>query len=67
MSDKQVYVMQDGADFYVYDGNPTKDEAESLETHTAPIKVHDYDMEAAKAARSWFMSSVKLDGTINWL
>lgn len=45
------HVMQDGADFYVFD---SPDAENLLMVRTAPFKVLDFDMEAASRARKWF-------------
>jgi ribosomal protein L24E len=47
----KVYVYQDGADFYVCSD---KDCQDTIRIVTAPMKVSDFDLEAATKAREWF-------------
>jgi hypothetical protein len=48
---EQIYVRQDGADFYIFSDPEGK---VLIRTGSAPFKVPDFDMDAAKRARSWF-------------
>lgn len=59
---KNIWVMQDGADFYVYDSA----EMENLTlTRTYPYAVD--DMPAARKARVWFESLCSRQTRINWV
>lgn len=66
MADLVYHVMQDGADFYVFDA---PDCEKLLMTRTAPFKVADFDMDSAMRARKWFteLCSVKTRQTMKWI
>lgn len=52
-----LYVMQDGADFYIY----RDAECEKLSTTwTYPGRVRDFDMDAAAKARTSFEAQLKI-------
>jgi len=57
---KQIYVLQDGADFYAFWDKACE---KPMLTRTAPFKVRDFDVEAAEKARAWFknLCSTKFD------
>jgi hypothetical protein len=61
-----IFVMQDGADFYVYRDSAQEHPIPSL-NRTAPFKVLDYDMDAATRARDWFVNLCSRGQTINWI
>lgn len=52
----KISVIQDGADFYFR--IPGVREAQ---VNTAPFKVADFDMKAAKKARNWFIENICYD------
>ena len=54
-----VFASQDGADFYV-----SREDNPEPERITAPFKVGDFDMEAAKRARDWFIAKMAEDGLL---
>lgn len=56
MSKRNVYVMQDGADFYIYD-KAAGVEAGTIDVAHATNHVSDYDMQGAMAARVWFKNT----------
>jgi hypothetical protein len=59
-NDKVASVYQDGADFYMKTNG-------KKETLTAPFKVKDHDINAAKKAREWFMQECSKRGiTPKW-
>lgn len=60
-----IYVMQDGADFYVYRDAALTEYIPSL-GRTAPFKVSDFDMEAATRARKWFIDLCSTRQVIHW-
>jgi len=46
------YVLQDGAEFYLYTDADCKDYLRCIES---PFRVGDFDMPAATIARNWFV------------
>lgn len=48
----QIYVRQDGADFYVYSDPKGK---RFIRHCSAPLHIKDWDLDAAEKARKWFM------------
>ena len=48
----QYFILQDGADFYVYSDSKCEN---LLMTRTAPFPVPDADTETATRARDWFI------------
>lgn len=44
----EYHVRQDGADFYLYEGSAL------IAVVSYPQRVSDFDMDAARDARSWF-------------
>lgn len=53
---KTYYVMQDGRDFYCFDKLPMH--GDPIEIYSSIIKVPDWDLEAAQAARQWFEEAI---------
>lgn len=49
----KLYVYQDGADFYLH-SRPEMTAETFIRTETAPFKVGDFDLDAARKAREWF-------------
>ena len=59
-----VVVMQDGADFYIYD---SEEMDKLVMTRTYPERVTDFDMDAARAARKWFIELCSANQQIRWI
>lgn len=61
-----LYVSQDGGDFYLY---PDSDREKLIRTEHAPFPVRDGDFEAAIKAREWFMEWGYFKGAqrLHWL
>jgi hypothetical protein len=66
MKDLIYHVMQDGADFYIYD---SADADNLLFTRTAPFPVRDFDVAMATQARNWFVQlcGKKTQDTMKWI
>lgn len=58
-----IYVIQDGADFYVYKDRACED---LLMTRTSPFPVLDHDIPAAEKARKWFIGLCSSQQVIHW-
>jgi hypothetical protein len=63
----EIWVLQDGPDFYIYERE--RCEMNDYVRHcTAPFKVSDFDLAAAKRAREWFNENGYFKGVtkVNW-
>lgn len=58
-----IYVLQDGADFYVYKDAECED---LVMTRTSPFPILDWDVEAASRARKWFIGLCHHAQVIHW-
>lgn len=71
---QDIWVMQDGADFYIYDEDPNNaaDFGECLSPsrrERAPFRVSDGDLKGAMRARSWFEENGYFKGgqVLHWV
>jgi hypothetical protein len=53
---KKTYVMQDGADFYIFTGPPSSPARSVERIITFDGRCDDFDLAAARIARSWFIN-----------